>query len=256
MGTAGENANLNSIYNVTIFIYQTVVAHSQAFYLTIKGVWNYTIESYIPIVKDFQGFSDVYYKKAVKLYNEAHPKPGLFSKIAGKQKDVPTSEFIMKIMEGLAYACVPLMLVLFIALMIAFLFPVILFGVLMPDFIYHVWIRLFIFYYPYAMVFPADFIIELKGLYVLVLGKNWLECWMVLRKGIMGIVTDFHELFYNTVLMGQMVWLISFILMVLMWKWLCFFVIRKKRTKKNLVKVESTRRDENKSKPRGKSKKQ
>ncbi|CCW68282.1 unnamed protein product [Phytomonas sp. Hart1] len=255
MGLPEESTSLNSAYDVALYIFRSVMAHTQTFYLTMKGVWNYTVDSYIPIVKDFQGFSDVYYKKAVKLFNEAHPRPGLLTKISGKPKTVPTSEFIVKILKGLAYACVPLALVAFIGLVVALLFPVLMIGVFIPDLIYHVWIRLFIFYYPYAMVFPSDFITEVQGLYVFAFERNWGACWGILKKAITGAMTNFDGLYYNTVLMGQMVWFVTFIFGVMMWNWMYFFIIRRKRTKTNSPYFENVKRDENILKLLEKSKK-
>ncbi|CAJ1008692.1 hypothetical protein Q4I28_004005 [Leishmania naiffi] len=196
-----------------------IIAHCKTLYLTARGVVQYMISSYTPVVASYTKSAQYYYDKAEMIYTELWPA-------SGKRQDMLMMEFAKKFVVMMGHMSVPICLGATAGILALAVLPPVAVAVVMYEYLYKVWVELFIAYYIYGAKMPDGAIMTVKNIVAAVQEGKWDSIFTNATEAFMDLLVDVETVFYNGVIIILLLANVVMVCGVFMCVWYCYCVPR------------------------------
>ncbi|CBZ34276.1 hypothetical protein, conserved [Leishmania donovani] len=176
-----------------VYFFRLTSTHCRALYLTARGVMQYMIDSYTPVVKSYTKSVQYYCDKASAIYAELLPA-------SGKRPDIPMMDLAKKVAVMVGYAAVPIGLGVAAGIVFVAVLPPMVAAVIIYEYVYKIWLELFIAYYTYGAKMPDGAVTAVKSTVAALRAGEWASIGNSVVDALIDLVADPDTDFYNGIL--------------------------------------------------------
>ncbi|CAC9489446.1 conserved hypothetical protein [Leishmania infantum JPCM5] len=176
-----------------VYFFRLTSTHCRALYLTARGVMQYMIDSYTPVVKSYTKSVQYYCDKASAIYAELLPA-------SGKRPDIPMMDLAKKAAVMVGYAAVPIGLGVAAGIVFVAVLPPMVAAVIIYEYVYKIWLELFIAYYTYGAKMPDGAVTAVKSTVAALRAGEWASIGNSVVDALIDLVADPDTDFYNGIL--------------------------------------------------------
>ncbi|CAG9574228.1 conserved hypothetical protein [Leishmania major strain Friedlin] len=212
LDTQPDVSSMSEVKQRLAYFFRLTFTHCKVLYLTARGVMQYMIDSYTPVVKSYTKSVQYYCDKASAIYAELLPA-------SGKQLDMPMMDLAKKIAVMVGYAAVPVGLVVAAGIFAVAVLPLMVAAVIMYEYVYKVWLELFIAYYTYGAKMPDGAVTAVKSTVAAARAGEWASIGNSLLDALLDLVSDSDADLYNGVVAVYLVCSIAVVCVTFICLW-------------------------------------
>ncbi|CBZ27213.1 conserved hypothetical protein [Leishmania mexicana MHOM/GT/2001/U1103] len=209
------------------YLLRLTTTHCKTLYLTASGFAQYLIHSYTPVVESYTKSVEYYCDKATAIYAELLPA-------SGKRPDMPLMDLAKKAAVMVGYAAVPIGLGVAAGTVAVTVLPPVVAALIIYDYVYKIWVELFIAYYTYGAKMPDGVVTAVKSTVAAARAGDWTSIGDSMLDALVDLIPDAEDSFYNGILAVYLLSSVAVICAMLIFVWCscCIGGMRGKKTAK------------------------